>query len=38
MLLRIGLPRQIWEDNIKMELKEVECADFNRVVENAEKW
>jgi hypothetical protein len=26
--LPLGRPRHIWEDNIKMDLKEVGCGEF----------
>ena len=36
----LGMPRRSWEDNIKMDLKEVSCdpRDWKALAEDRDKW
>jgi hypothetical protein len=36
----LGRPRSRWEDNIKMELKEVRCGsmDWNGLAQDKDRW
>jgi len=36
----LGIPRRIWEDNIKMYLQEVECGgtDWIEVAQDRDRW
>jgi len=34
----LGRPRRRWEDNIKMDLQEVGCADWIELAQNRDGW
>jgi hypothetical protein len=37
---RLGRPRRRWDDNIRMDLKEIgwECVDWMRLTQDREQW